>query len=91
MPTLPWTIPKPLPPHDGHVTVMASRLELRRRRNVPSFLVAALRIRQQMLTSPGAGPTCRPPRPVRWMGPEGMHSVENIGQRRYHAIRVELK
>ena len=27
---------------------------------------------------------------VRWMEPEGPHSVENIDQRRYHAIRVEL-
>jgi len=28
---------------------------------------------------------------VRWMEPEGVHSVENIDQRRYHAIRIELK
>lgn len=28
---------------------------------------------------------------VRWMKPEGPHSVENIDQHRYHAIRVELK
>jgi len=28
---------------------------------------------------------------VRWMEPEGPHSVQNIDQRRYHAIRVELK
>jgi predicted metal-dependent enzyme (double-stranded beta helix superfamily) len=28
---------------------------------------------------------------VRWMKPEGPHSVENIDQSRYHAIRVELK
>jgi hypothetical protein len=28
---------------------------------------------------------------VRWMESEGPHSVENIDQRRYHAIRVELK
>ena len=28
---------------------------------------------------------------VRWMEPEGPHSVENIDQCRYHAIRVELK
>jgi len=32
---------------------MASRLELRRLRDVPSFLAAALRIRRQMLASPG--------------------------------------
>ena len=54
MPTLPWTGPKPPPSHDGPVTVMASRLELRRLRDVPSFLIDALRIRRQMLGSPGA-------------------------------------
>jgi hypothetical protein len=54
MPTLPWTTPKPPRPGDGPVTVMASRLELRRLRDVPSFLAAALRIRRQMLGSPGA-------------------------------------
>ena len=54
MPTLPWTAPKPLLPADGPATVMASRLELRRLRDVPSFLTAALRIRRQMLGSPGA-------------------------------------
>lgn len=54
MPTLPWTTPKPSRPEDGPVTVMASRLELRRLRDVPSFLAAALRIRRQMLSSPGA-------------------------------------
>jgi hypothetical protein len=54
MPTLPWTAPKSSAPGSGPVTVMASRLELRRRRDVPSFLIAALRIRRQMLDSPGA-------------------------------------
>lgn len=28
---------------------------------------------------------------VSWLEPEGPHSVENIGDRRYHAIRIELK
>jgi quercetin dioxygenase-like cupin family protein len=28
---------------------------------------------------------------VRWMNPEGPHSVENLDERRYHAIRIELK
>lgn len=28
---------------------------------------------------------------VEWMEPEGPHSVENIDERRFHAIRVELK
>jgi hypothetical protein len=54
MPTLTWTVPKSAPPTDGPVTVMASRLELSRLRDVPSFLTAALRIRRQMLSSPGA-------------------------------------
>lgn len=53
MPTLPWTAPKSLPPGGGPVTVMASRLELHRLRDVPPFLAAALRIRRQMLGSPG--------------------------------------
>jgi predicted metal-dependent enzyme (double-stranded beta helix superfamily) len=34
---------------------------------------------------------CTPGIRVRWMEPEGPHSVENIDQHRYHAIRVELK
>jgi quercetin dioxygenase-like cupin family protein len=33
----------------------------------------------------------RPGVRVRWMEPEGPHWVENIDERRYHAIRVELK
>src|SRR5580658_1008679 len=53
MPTLAWSTPKSPPSGDGPVTVMASRLELRRLRDVPSFLAAALRIRRQMLGSPG--------------------------------------
>ena len=28
---------------------------------------------------------------VRWMEPEGPHSVENTDEHRYHAIRVELR
>jgi hypothetical protein len=54
MPTLPWTAPNSAKPPDGPVTVMASRLELRRLRDVPSFLTGAMRIRRQMLGSPGA-------------------------------------
>jgi hypothetical protein len=54
MPALPWTAPKSPPPAGGPVTVMASCLELRRLRDIPSFLPAALRIRRQMLASPGA-------------------------------------
>jgi hypothetical protein len=55
MPTLPWTAPpNSAKPADGTVTVMASRLELRRLRDVPSFLTGAMRIRRQMLGSPGA-------------------------------------
>jgi hypothetical protein len=54
MPTLPWTAPKPVSPPDGEITVMASRLELRRLSDVPSFLAGALRIRRQVLAAPGA-------------------------------------
>jgi hypothetical protein len=54
MPTLPWTVVGSPPPEGGPITVVASRLELRRLRDVPSFLIAALRIRRQMLNSPGA-------------------------------------
>ena len=35
----------------------------------------------------GAPPAVR----VGWIEPEGPHSVENIDERRYHAIRIELK
>jgi hypothetical protein len=35
----------------------------------------------------GAPPAAR----VSWMEPEGPHSVENVDERRYHAIRIELK
>lgn len=28
---------------------------------------------------------------VRWMEPEGPHSVENVDDHRYHAIRAEFK
>jgi hypothetical protein len=52
MPVIPWTTPKLPPPHDGSVTVMTSRLELRRLRNVPRSW--RLRIRRQTLGSPGA-------------------------------------
>ena len=65
MPTLRWTAPKPLPPGDGPATVMASRLELHRLRDVPSFLAAALRIRRQMLASPGALGVSLVARPLR--------------------------
>ena len=40
-------------------------------------------------SQPGPGP--KPGVRVRWMEPEGPHCVENIDQRRYHAIRIELK
>jgi hypothetical protein len=54
MPTLAWTAPKSRPSAADPVTVMASRLELRRLQDVPAFFTAALRIRRQMLDSPGA-------------------------------------
>ena len=55
MPTLPWSTPKGAPPQDtSDLVVMASRLQLRSMRDVPAFLWAAMRIRRQMLDSPGA-------------------------------------
>ena len=38
-----------------------------------------------------AHPIAPPHVRARWMESEGPHSVENIDQSRYHAIRVELK
>ena len=33
-----------------------------------------------------------PPNPIaRWREPEGLHSVENVGDRPHHVIRIELK
>jgi hypothetical protein len=45
----------------------------------------ALRFESQ--AAPGSPPGVR----VRWLEPQGPHSVENTGHCRYHAIRVELK
>lgn len=45
------------------------------------------RIRPRTPPRSGSPPGVR----VRWMEPEGPHSVENIDEHRYHAIRVELK
>ena len=51
--TLPWT--PGTSPAPGHpVVVMASRLELRRRRDVPAFLVASLRLRRAFRHAPGS-------------------------------------
>ena len=54
MATLPWT-PAGSPLASGaEVVVLASRLELRRLRTVPGFLVAAMRIRRQVRRTAGA-------------------------------------
>jgi hypothetical protein len=53
MPTLPWTVAQP-PDADGDVVVLASRLRLRRYRDIPGFLGAATRIRTQVRGSTGA-------------------------------------
>jgi hypothetical protein len=51
--TIPWTSPK----HQSQTAtlVQISRLELARKRDVPGFLIAALRIRRLALRTPGAG------------------------------------
>lgn len=53
MPTLPWATPRPRPALVANPTVMASKFQLRDRRDVPAFFIAALRIRRQMLNAPG--------------------------------------
>lgn len=55
MPTLPWSVAENGgPATDADVVVLASRLELKSVWDAPAFLVAALRIRKQMLAAPGA-------------------------------------
>ncbi len=44
-------------------------------------------LRFESPASPESAPGVR----VAWLEPEGPHSVHNIGERRYHAIRVELR
>jgi hypothetical protein len=45
----------------------------------------------ELLFESPASPQARPGPRVSWLEPEGPHSVENIDERRYHAIRIELK
>lgn len=66
MPTLPWTTPTGNHAHhEPAALVMASSFELRRWRDVPCFFVAALRIRRQMLRSPGVSGVSLIARPMR--------------------------
>ena len=51
--TIPWTSAKEQPRTAALVQI--SRLELARKRDVPGFLIAALRIRRLTLRIPGAG------------------------------------
>jgi hypothetical protein len=51
--TIPWTSAKNQP--QAVALVQISRLELARTRDVPGFLIAALRIRRIALRTPGAG------------------------------------
>ena len=51
--TIPWTSAKEQP--QTAALVQISRLELARKRHVPGFLIAALRIRRIALRTPGAG------------------------------------
>jgi quinol monooxygenase YgiN len=54
MPTLPWTTAANAPASTRDALIMASRFRLETWTDVPGFLLAALRIRTQMLASPGA-------------------------------------
>ena len=51
--TIPWTSAKKQP--QTAALVQVSRLELARKRDVPGFLIAALRLRRLTLRIPGAG------------------------------------
>ena len=53
MKPLPWTPGTAHQATSDEVVVMASRLELRRLRDVPAFLRAALRLRRRFTTTPG--------------------------------------
>ncbi len=53
MPTLPWTTGE-APAEGADAVVLGSRLELRAYRDVPRFLVAAMKVRRQVQASPGA-------------------------------------
>ncbi|MDO0939183.1 DUF3291 domain-containing protein [Streptomyces sp. DG2A-72] len=53
MPTLPWTIPNPPPPH-GTAFVMASRFEVRSATDVPRFFLRSLAAWSQVRNAPGA-------------------------------------
>lgn len=52
MPKLPWASVHEVDP-DTEVTVMGSRLPLRRYRHIPRFMAATLRIRRQLARSEG--------------------------------------
>jgi len=53
MPTLPWTTGR-VPDPGAEVLVLGSRLELAHYRDVPGFLIAAMKIRKQVRHSGGA-------------------------------------
>jgi heme-degrading monooxygenase HmoA len=54
MPTLAWRATPAAASPDPPAVVMASRFQLGRARNVPRFLYDSLRIRRQVLRTPGA-------------------------------------
>jgi hypothetical protein len=97
MPVLPWTAPRSARPAEGTVTVMASRLELRQWRDVVSFLTAALRIRRQMLGSPGALGLSLIARPLRrtfwtlsaWQDQDALSAV--VGQEPHQQIMKRFR
>jgi hypothetical protein len=64
MATLPWAS-APAAAGSGEVTVLGSRLLLRRARDVPGFLRAAMQVRAQVRRSPGALGVSLVARPLR--------------------------
>lgn len=69
----------------GHTHQAASIMIIDEPARIRYYVGDALRFESQ------APAETQPSVRVRWMEPEGPHSVENIDAHRYHAVRVELK
>ena len=101
MPALPWTKVAP-PPAEGEVVVLASRLQVRRAREVPGFLLRSLRVRRAVREVDGAIGVALDARPFRrtfltlsaWTDDEALgrlvaHPVHREVMTRYHGRLVD--
>jgi hypothetical protein len=84
MPTFPWTAPKRAPSPARPVTVMPSRLELRRMRDVPAFFAAALRL----ATNGGGVPSVVV---ATWAQVAGAIFLRFVGPRLAHNYRRQIR